>query len=287
MSDDSPRNPSEKTTHQPISLNLPERAIIGMVHLLPLPGSPRFAGDIDAIETAALADARALAAGGVHAIMVENFGDTPFQGSSVEPITIAAMSRITRQIVEEVDLPVGVNVLRNDAAAALSIAAATGAKFIRVNVHIGAMLTDQGLIEGDAANTLRLRESLNCGPDSPNPIAIFADIGVKHARPHDPDWFLEQEASDCYQRGLADALIVSGSKTGSATDPTDLARVRATVPTATILVGSGLTFDNATSLLSIADGAIVGTALKTEGAVESPVSVGKVEQLVKVCDEPL
>lgn len=287
MSDNLPQNPAQKTAHQPISLNLPDRAIIGMVHLLPLPGSPRFTDDIDAIETAALADARSLAAGGVHAILVENFGDTPFQGSSVEPITIATMSRIIRQIVNEVDLPIGVNVLRNDAAAALSIAAATGAKFIRVNVHIGGMLTDQGLIEGDAANTLRLRESLNCGPLSTNPIAIFADIGVKHARPHDPDWFLEQEASDCYQRGLADALIVSGSGTGSATDPNDLARVRALLPVATILVGSGLTLDNATSLLSIADGAIVGTAFKSEGVVDSPVSVGRVEQLVKVCGEPL
>jgi membrane complex biogenesis BtpA family protein len=255
------------------------------------------------VEAAALADARALASGGVHAIMVENFGDAPFHATTVEPVTIAAMTRIIHRIVEEVastdsppppnsldrpgNIPVGVNVLRNDAIGALSIAAATGARFIRVNVHVGAMLTDQGLIEGDAASTLRLREALNCGPGSPNPVAILADVGVKHARPQDPDWLLEQEASDCFHRGLADALIVSGAGTGSPTDATDLARLRATLPTATILVGSGLTLDNATTLLSIADGAIVGTALKEEGGVESPVCVGRVEKLVRVCDQPL
>ena len=76
--------------------------------------------------------------------MVENFGDAPFHATTVEPVTIAAMSRIIHRIVEEVDSPVGVNVLRNDAAAALSIAAATGARFIRINVHIGSMMTDQG-----------------------------------------------------------------------------------------------------------------------------------------------
>ena len=159
-----------------------------MVHLKALPGSPGFAGDIEAVEAAAIADAATLLAGGVDAILVENFGDVPFH-KTVDTVTVAAMTRIVREIVEMSDVPIGVNVLRNDAHAALSIASVTGATFIRINVHIGAMVTDQGLIEGQAAETLRLREALN------SDIAILADIGVKHATPFDEKWSLEQELS--------------------------------------------------------------------------------------------
>ena len=130
-----------------------------MVHLKPLPGSPSFSGDIDAVERDAMADARNLISGGVDAILIENFGDVPFQ-KNVDAVTISAMTRIVRSIKELSDLPLGVNVLRNDAKAALAIATATGAQFIRINVHIGAMITDQGLIEGKAAETLRYREML-------------------------------------------------------------------------------------------------------------------------------
>mgnify|MGYP001225989091 FL=1 len=265
--------------------HLPERAIIGMVHLQPLPGSPQFSGDLDGVEQFAINDARTLIAGGCNAIMIENFGDAPFHGSEVAPVTIAVMSRIVSKIVEEVArqeaIPVGVNVLRNDAAAALSIAAASGANFIRVNIHVGGMMTDQGLIEGQAAETLRLREHLGHGPDSPHPIAIFADVGVKHATPMDSEWMLEQEAQDCWNRGLADALIVSGSGTGQPTSPEDLARVRLATPHATLLVGSGATSDNLPEYLRHADGAIVGTFLKQGGDLSRKVDLSIVLEVVK------
>ena len=264
---------------------LPERAIIGMVHLQPLPGSPRFSGDLDGVERFAINDARTLIAGGCDAIMIENFGDAPFHGSEVAPVTIAVMSRIISKIVDEVArpeaIPVGVNVLRNDAAAALSIATASGANFIRVNIHVGGMMTDQGLIEGQAAETLRLREQLGHGPDSSNPIAIFADVGVKHATPMDSEWMLEQEAQDCWNRGLADALIVSGSGTGQPTSPEDLARVRLATPHATLLVGSGATSDNLPEYLRHADGAIVGTFLKQGGDLSRKVDLSIVSEVVK------
>jgi membrane complex biogenesis BtpA family protein len=217
--------------------------------------------------------------------MIENFGDAPFHGSEVAPITIAVMSRIVSKIVDEVarieSIPVGVNVLRNDAAAALSIASASGANFIRVNIHVGGMMTDQGLIEGKAAETLRLREQLGHGPDSSSPIAIFADVGVKHATPLDSDWMLEREAQDCWNRGLADALIVSGSGTGQATSPEDLARVRLATPHATLLVGSGATSGNLPEYLQHADGAIVGTCLKQGGDLSKNVDLSIVSEVIK------
>src|SRR5436305_9160046 len=119
------------------------RPLFGMVHLAPLPGAPLFGGSLDAVIDAALADARALRDGGADGLVFENFGDRPFFKDRVEARTVAAMTRVIIDVTQEVGIPFGVNVLRNDAASALAIAAATGAAFIRVNVHTGAMLTDQ------------------------------------------------------------------------------------------------------------------------------------------------
>src|SRR5688500_6024628 len=128
-------------------------AVIGMVHLKPLPGSARWGGSMQQVLDGSLADATALAEGGVDAIMIENFGDVPFRKEHVAAETIAAMTLAVSTVANAVDLPLGVNVLRNDAAAAMGIAAACGATMIRVNVHTGAMLTDQGIIEGRASET--------------------------------------------------------------------------------------------------------------------------------------
>ena len=239
-----------------------------MVHMRALPGSPGFAGSIDDVVRCALADARALADGGCHGLGFENFGDRPF-GKIAGKETIAAMTRVITEVTREVRIPFGVNVLRNDPAGALAIAAATGAAFIRINVHTGAMLTDQGIIEGDAANTLRLRKSL--APD----VLIFADHLVKHATPLGPVDEV-QSARDLRDRGLADAIIVSGRETGAEVDEARLASVRRAVD-APILIGSGLTAENA-SRFADADGAIVGTSLKTNGVVDR----ARVEQLVAV-----
>jgi hypothetical protein len=168
-----------------------------------------------------------------------------------------------------------VNVLRNDAAAALAICAATGASLMRVNVHTGAMLTDQGWLTGRAHETLRTRAQL--GIDD---VAILADVFVKHATPAQ-GLTIEDSARDTWERGHADALIVSGSGTGEAASLTDIGRVRASVPDATILIGSGLTVDNAADMLRYADGAIVGSALKKDGRASSPVSLERVQQLMQ------
>src|SRR5205823_9931999 len=138
------------------------------------------------------------------------------------------------EVIAEVAMPFGVNVLRNDAASAMAIAAAAGAAFIRVNVHTGAMLTDQGIIEGRAAETLRKRQVL--APD----VLIFADHMVKHALPLAALDDI-QSAKDLRHRGLADAVIVSGTETGAEPDRASFARVREALQDAPVLIGSGLT----------------------------------------------
>ena len=133
------------------------KAIIGVVHLLPLPGSSRWDGDLQAVIDRAVKDAKSLEMGGIHGVIVENYGDVPFRKSNVFPSTISAMTLTVKAVKESVNLPIGVNVLRNDALSALSIATVTNANFIRVNVHLGTMVTDEGIIEGQTEETLRYR----------------------------------------------------------------------------------------------------------------------------------
>ncbi len=230
--------------------------VIGVIHLAPLPGAPAWRGDLAAVEHAALADADALADGGVGAMMLENYHDAPFWPDRVPPATVAALSVIATMIRRRHPrLPLGLNVLRNDARAALAVAVAVGAAFIRVNVHCGACVTDQGLVQGRAHATLRARRSLGV------PAGILADLRVKHAAPlvARP---LGEEAQDLRGRGLADGVVLTGAATGAEADPAELAEVRRALPDCPLLVGSGLRPDNLARFAPWADGWIVGTYLQ-------------------------
>jgi membrane complex biogenesis BtpA family protein len=251
-----------------------DRTLIGMVHLPPLPGSPRWDGSMERVTAQALADARALAEGGMDALLVENHGDAPFTRGRVAPATVAAMAVIAAAVRAALPhIPLGVNVLKNDGRAALAVACAAGARFVRVNVHAGAVVADQGLVQSDAYHTLRDRRLLSAD------VRIFADVQGKHAVPLAPVE-LEQEARDLVHRGLADALVVSGKATGEATPIADVKRVRSAVPGVPLLVGSGVTADTVGELLSVADAVIVGTFLKRDGDVGNPVDPARVRRLV-------
>jgi membrane complex biogenesis BtpA family protein len=250
------------------------KTLIGVVHLQPLPGAPRWRGDLALVRKEAVRDAMAYEKGGAHAIIVENFGDVPFTKCCVGPETIAAMAACGCAVRAAVKLPMGFNVLRNDARASLALCASCGGSFIRVNVHCGAMLTDQGLIEGDAYDTLRYR-----GQICPTAL-ILADVHVKHAVPLGQQ-SLEASARDTLERGLADGLIISGAGTGLAADVEDVTRVRSACPNAPILLGSGVTLDNATQFVALADGFIVGTSLKAGGKVSNPVDAKRVAALAR------
>lgn len=232
--------------------------LVGMVHLLPLPGSPRFGGSIDEVLTTGAEDARVLVDAGFPALMVENFGDVPFYSDRVPPETVAATTLAVDRIAD-LGAPVGVNMLRNDALAALGVAAATGARFIRVNVLIGTMYTDQGPIVGRAAEVQRQKKLL--APD----VEIWADVMVKHAAaPHGLD--ARQMGADTAERGLADALIVSGTGTGEEVD-LDVAReVKDAAPEGMrVVAGSGVTVTNIDRLLGAVDTVIVGSSIKVGG----------------------
>ena len=250
------------------------RPLIGMVHLLPLPGAPGWGGSMDEVVDRAVTDARVLTAAGFDGVMVENYGDAPFFRGEVPPETVAALTRAVVAVRRETNLPVGVNVLRNDARGALGIAVSAGARFIRVNVHTGSMWTDQGLVQGRAAETVRARAALAAE------VAILADVHVKHATPVDGAT-IGMAAADSWERGRADALIVSGVGTGSATQLTDVQAVRAVVPDAPILIGSGTTHENVRQLMTVADGAIVGSFVMTGGEPGTAVNPKRAQMLVQ------
>jgi uncharacterized protein len=250
------------------------RSVIGMVHLSPLAGAPRYGDNCAAVRTAAVRDAEALAEGGVHAIMVENFGDVPFFPGRVPAEVVAQMTAIAAEVRRATDLPLGINVLRNDGCSALAIAQAAGAQFIRVNVLCGARVTDQGIVHGIAHDLLRLRRHL--GADD---VGILADVDVKHSAPLAAR-AIEEEVADTVERGLADGLIVSGSGTGRPTDLETLRRVKSAAGAVPVFVGSGVTADTVASFLPNADGFIVGTAFKHEARAVNPVDVNRVREFI-------
>jgi uncharacterized protein len=254
--------------------------IIGVVHLLPLPTTARWGGSLNAVIDRAEQEAVALVSGGVDGIMIENFFDAPFPKSKVDPAVIAAMTAIVLRVKELVSVPIGINVLRNDSLSAMAIATCTGAAFIRVNVLSGVMATDQGLIEGCAHELLRYRRELGSN------VQILADVLVKHAQPLSSS-DLSAAVKDTIERGLADAVILSGIATGNPPSIEDLRIAKAAAGDTPVIIGSGADCDNIASLMQFADGAIVSSSLKRHGKIENSIDPIRVSQFVEAMRQDL
>ncbi len=250
------------------------KPVIGMLHIAPLPGAPRYDGNLPAIRERLLHDLDALQRGGVHGLMLENFGDVPFYPERVPAIVVAHITALAVAVRERSSLPLGINVLRNDGRSALAVAHAAGADFIRVNVLCGARVTDQGITSGIAHDLLRDRAALGA-----EQVRIFADVNVKHSAPiasRPP----ADETADMIHRGGADAVIVSGSATGNAADVNEIEQVAAAAGDTPVLVGSGVSAESLPQLIKFADGFIVGTAVKRDGVVGNPVDAARVSALM-------
>lgn len=248
--------------------------IIGVVHLLPLPTSPRWGGSLKTVIERAEREATALASGGVDGIIVENFFDAPFTNGQVDPAVVSAMTLIVDRLMNLVTVPIGINVLRNDALSGLAIASCVGASFIRVNVLTGVMATDQGLIEGQAHQLLRYRRELG------SEVKILADVLVKHARPlGSPN--LTTAVQETIERGLADGVILSGWATGNPPSFEDLELAIAAAKGTPVFIGSGANWENISTLMQAANGVIVCSSLKRHGQLEQPVDPIRVSQFVE------
>jgi membrane complex biogenesis BtpA family protein len=254
--------------------------LIGVLHLPPLAGAPgaRRFHPAEALRIAgmrAVEEAKALAKAGFDGLILENFGDAPFYKSGVPPETVASLSVIAAAVRESVSIPLGVNVLRNDAKAALAIAAVAGCDFIRVNVLAGVSATDQGLIEGCAAELLRERDRLGAE------VAILADARVKHARSWSSD-DLAVEIEDLALRSGADGVIITGKTTGRSVDRETLEAAMAAkrlhrIP---IWIGSGANSENIGELRSEGFGVIVGSDLRKAGRAGAPLEANRVRKFI-------
>ena len=254
----------------------PGKPLLGVVHLRALPSASRHVS-MDEVFAWAARDAEALAAGGVDGFVIENFGDAPFhKGNAADPVcpdVPAALAVVARELRLRHDMPVMINCLRNDGIAALGAAAVAGAAWVRVNVMASTYVTDQGVIEGEAARLCAYRTRLGSGT------LILADFLVKHATPMAP-FDLAPAARDLAERSGASGLVLSGARTGEPVDEMRLDAVRSAVGDFPIWLGSGLTAENAAALWPRCDGAIVGTTLKRGSRVDEPVDRRRVASLV-------
>lgn len=246
------------------------KPLIGMVALTPSPGYPSFT-TIDAMVGCALADLEALESGGVDAVLVENDFDQPhtlIAGAEV----IASMTRVTREVVRQARVPVGVEVLLNDWRASLSVAAAAGARFIRLDFFVDRVRSKLGVIEPEPTAILDYRTQIKA-----DDILIFADLQVKYSTPVDGPKPIGQSAREAAAAG-ADAVIVTGSETGIGPSVADLRAARSGgVP---VLIGSGLSPSNVAELAPEADGFIVGTSLRSGRTAADRVVADQVKGLV-------
>jgi len=252
-----------------------KKPIIGMVHLPPLPGSPGYQGEpLREIVRFALREAEALCEGGVDAILVENFHDYPYSIGKVPTPTLIAMAAVAHSVREAVDIPVGVNLLFNDAEDELYLAWCLGLDFIRVEGFVDLLLSDMGPLLPTAPDLMRLRRALGA-----EGVAILADVQGKYTHVL-PSRDVADSARDALERGLADAVVLTGARTGQAAPLELVRRLKEEFPEARVLLGSGVTPESVSELLAVADGAIVGSYFKQEGNVHNPVDPKRVQELM-------
>jgi len=228
---------------------------------------------MSAVVERAQEDAARLVEAGFKGLVVENFGDLPFYRDHVPPVTSAGLTRVCSRLrIDHAELRIMVNCLRNDAETALSVATVCDADAIRINVHTGASVTDQGIIEGDAGHTLRLRRNLG------SVARIFADIAVKHAVPL-AERPLAIEAADLRMRGRADAILMTGDGTGAPAEVSQVEEIRHGAPDTPLFVASGVSSDNAGQWARLVDGAIIGSSLMHQGRAGHGVDSQRARQI--------
>jgi uncharacterized protein len=247
-----------------------------MIHMPPLPGAPSNKLSIKQLTDFALSEADKLERAGLDACIVENVGDTPLFKDSLPPYSIAAMTTVTKAVVDHTRMKVGVNMLRNACEEAFSVAHISGAQFIRCNILIGAYATDQGIIEGCAARVARLKKTLN------SDVLVFGDVHVKHAYPIF-NVAIEYAAQDLAERGGADAVIVSGARSPVPPSFERVKKVRDAIEKP-VLIGSGISLANVKQFYQRSDGVIIGEPdFKVGGVWGGPSDGNAYQRAVRSC----
>lgn len=252
-----------------------EKSLIAMVHVRALPGTPRHGMSPAAIAEKAVEEARVLAAAGYDALLIENMHDAPYLNRAVGPEIVAMMTAVAVAVRRETGLPLGVQVLAGANEAALAVAQAAGAKFIRAEGFVFGHMADEGLITSDAGSLLRYRRAI--GAEN---VLVFTDIKKKHSsHAITADVSLGETAHAAEFFG-ADGLVVTGTSTGAPTEAEDL-RAAAGGSSLPILVGSGTTPGNLSAIWSLAQGFIVGSYIKRDGHWQNEIDPARARQVVE------
>lgn len=248
-----------------------QHPLIGVVGFPALPGSIGYHGmPRDAFLRRAVADAQAYAAAGFDAVMIQNVGDLPV-AAEVGPETVAWLSALGSAVRAAVDLPLGVCVLKNDGRAALAVAQAIGADFVRVKVWVGVMVGAEGIVQGSALEVLHYRRQIGA-----EQIAVFADV---HDRTGVPlaGMSLEETVHEALWFGKADGLVVTGKSEAETLDW--LRRTRAVARDVPVWAGGGANTENINTFCAVADGVIVATAAKVGSQLLNPVDLRAATEL--------
>jgi membrane complex biogenesis BtpA family protein len=245
------------------------KPVVGMVQLGAMPGGSRYrGGTIGPLLDAALAEAEILAKNGVDALMVQNLGDIPV-ASRVTGVQIAWMTRIASEVRAVAKIPIGLNLLENDAEAMIAVATGAGADFVRIKVYVGAMMTPFGMETAAAHVAIKARNAWDA-----NHVAIFADV---HDRTGNPiaSGGLAEDLDFAVRLGGADGLVLTGKSYAETLD--FIATARGTLGAVPILVGGGVTAGNLAEVAKVADGVIVSSSLKSSGDAFGKFDPGKVK----------
>lgn len=255
------------------------KPVIGMVHVKPLPGTGKYAKSqyqsVAEILESALKDAKALKEGGIHGLIIENAGSGPYQiGEHIDPIETAMLSVIAARIWRETKLPFGISMSVNGVKQAVAVAKASNGSFVRATGWVNGYYSSAGFVSPCAAACVRYRKLVN-GEN----IRVFADIQVKNgSHIFIQDKTLEEQALDA-RAACADAVILTGNKTGLRPDMAQLERLKKTVRLP-LVVGSGVTADNLNELYPYAEAFIVGTGFKEHKRIEEQILVERVREFM-------
>lgn len=253
-----------------------QKWLIGMLHLPALPGTPHGQLTIDEIVSFVLRDAQTLVDAGFNALLVENMHDTPYLRRNVGPEIVAAVTVVCAAVKKQFPtVPLGVQILAGANCEALAVALACGADFIRAEGFVFAHIGDEGLFNSDAGKLLRYRKQIGA-----EHIAVLTDIKKKHSSHAITADISLAEACEAAQFFHTDGIIITGTATGKAADIEQVRAARAAVPSLPLIIGSGITAENIADYRDIADGFIIGTALKVGGDTRNPVSPDAANRIV-------
>ena len=252
------------------------KPLLAMIHVPALPGTPAYAGEWQQVLQKIAKEATLLRNSGVDGILLENMHDTPYLNREVGPEIVSSMTAAALRVKEITpDLPCGIQILAGANKAALAVALAADLQFIRAEGFVFGHLADEGWMNSDAAELLRYRRLINA-----EHIHVFTDIKKKHsAHAVSADVSLAETAQAAHLF-RSDGLIITGNATGTQADAHDVKAVRAACPKLPVLVGSGITADNAATYKPLVDGVIVGSYLKEAGHWANDLSSERIEKLV-------